>query len=149
MTNLDIMVEELVMRTKGQKTERPITFDEYLYFIKSAIRRFYVDSGQDQQYNYEGFSLITSDDPDGFDHSSWFYDATFRADEREYILLCAEIGFYNMVQTEYNGIVSYTTNALSVANADKPYAYLGQTINDREDRRKWLFYKMARFGTVV
>lgn len=45
-----------------------------------------------------------------------------------------------------NNIVSYTTDALSVANADKPYGHLQDTIGALENERRIVFYKMTDYS---
>ena len=45
----------------------------------------------------------------------------FLIDEEAYILICAQIEFFRKVQSDVNNIVGYTTDALTVTNADKPY----------------------------
>lgn len=62
--------------------------------------------------------------------------------------MTAEIGFYRKVQGSVNSIVGYTTDALSVTNADKPYIYLGATIKELENKRRMLFYKMTRYSIL-
>jgi hypothetical protein len=66
-------------------------------------------------------------------------------DEAEYVLLCAQIGFFNQVKTDVNNIVGYTTDALSVTNADKPYANIKDSIEKLENERRITYYKMIRY----
>lgn len=66
-------------------------------------------------------------------------------DEEEYVLLCAQIGFFNQVKTDVNNIVGYTTDALSVTNADKPYANIKDSIEKLENERRITYYKMIRY----
>lgn len=68
------------------------------------------------------------------------------ADELEYVLVTAEINFYRRVQTDVNRIVGYSTDALSITNADKPYANLSQTILELTNKQRVLYYKMTRFN---
>lgn len=58
------------------------------------------------------------------------YEAPFPVDERRFLMLTAQIAFFNKVKTTVDQIVGYTTDALSVTNADKPYANLKNTIDD-------------------
>lgn len=64
------------------------------------------------------------------------------------MLVTAEIGFYRKVQTDVNNIVGYTTDALSVTNADKPFQYIGATVRELENKRRVLYYKMTRFSML-
>lgn len=149
MTNVDDLVEELVRRWKWQVTPTSMEFDDYFYMIKYGIRRMYIDTMREELYQPEGYVLIdtpTADDPT---MQTWFYPAIFENDETEYIILAAEVNFLQALQGNVNAIVGYTTDALSVTNADKPYQYLSTSLAEREEKLKNLFYKMSRFGTVV
>lgn len=65
-------------------------------------------------------------------------------DERRYVMLSAKIEFFRKVQTDVNNIVGYTTDALTVTNADKPYINLDTTITKLEKERRMIHYKMIR-----
>lgn len=67
------------------------------------------------------------------------------ADEYEYVLTTAEISFYRRVQSDVNRIVGYSTDAMTITNADKPYANISQTISELLNRQRILYYKMTRF----
>lgn len=70
---------------------------------------------------------------------------TLNADEYEYALTAAELAFYNKVRADVNRIVGYSTDAMSITNADKPYANISQTIAELSNRQRILYYKMTRF----
>ena len=72
-------------------------------------------------------------------------DLDLPLDEEKYVLLTAQIRFFKKVQSDVNNIVGYTTDALSVTNADKPYAHLQDTIEGLERERRITYYKMTRF----
>lgn len=74
------------------------------------------------------------------------FSETLPIDEEKYVLLVAQIAFFKKVQSDVNNIVSYTTDALSVANADKPYAHLQDTISNLENERRIVFYKMTNYS---
>lgn len=61
------------------------------------------------------------------------------------MLTTAEIGFYRRVQSDVNRIVGYSTDAMSITNADKPYANISQTVAELTARQRVLYYKMARY----
>ena len=65
-------------------------------------------------------------------------------DEKRYVELSAKIEFFRKVQTDVNNIVGYTTDALTVTNADKPYMNLTATIDALEKERRVIHYKMIR-----
>ena len=68
-----------------------------------------------------------------------------RLDELRYAYLSAKIEFFKKVQTDVNNIVGYTTDALTVTNADKPYQNLGQTIDGLEQELRKVYYTMIRY----
>jgi hypothetical protein len=67
------------------------------------------------------------------------------ADEYEYVLTTAEMGFYRKVQSDVNRIVGYSTDAMTITNADKPYANISQTLAELANRQRILYYKMVRY----
>lgn len=70
---------------------------------------------------------------------------TLHVDELRYAYLAAKIEFFKQVQTDVNNIVGYTTDALTVTNADKPYQNLGQTIIGLEEELRKVYYTMIRY----
>lgn len=68
-----------------------------------------------------------------------------RVDELRYAYLYGKIEFFKQVQTDVNNIVGYTTDALTVTNADKPYQNLSQTIAGLEEELRKIFYSMIRY----
>ena len=65
-------------------------------------------------------------------------------DELRYAYLVAKIEFFKQIQTDVNNIVGYTTDALTVTNADKPYQNLSQTIGELKQELREVFYTMRR-----
>ena len=66
-------------------------------------------------------------------------------DEREYVILTAEIAFFRKVQTSVNDLTSYTTDAMSVTHGDKPYANIGKTLEQLTSMQRTIWYKMIRY----
>ena len=60
-------------------------------------------------------------------------------------MLCAQINFFQRVQADVNNTMSYSTNAITVTGADRPYANLKDTLEKLEARRRELFYRMPRY----
>lgn len=44
-----------------------------------------------------------------------------------------------------NRIVGYSTDAMTITNADKPYANISQTLAELANRQRVLYYKMVRY----
>lgn len=126
MTDMQKMAQELRQRTEWQDTPVELADEDYLEIIRQAVRHLYVMTGRYTQY----------------DDSA---EITLSVDEYEYVLTTAEIGFYRRVQSDVNRIVGYSTDAMTITNADKPYANISQTVNELLNRQRILYYKMTRF----
>lgn len=137
-TVLTELISELRDNTSWQKTPLPLMDADYVNMTKRAIRQLYVDTGRASIYH----SGLFTEDADGI--ASFSED--LRADEIEYILICAQINFFKRVATDVNNIVGYVTDALTVTNADKPYANLKDTMDRLENERRIKYYKMHRFA---
>ena len=132
------LAERLREITAWQHTPVDLSYEDYAGFVQYGIRKLFIDTGRATSYNR---SLITVNPENG----EITYDGSFYVDEEEYILLLAQIAFFQKVAADVNNIVGYTTNALSVTNADKPYANLKDTLDKLENERRITFYKMVRF----
>ena len=137
MLNITKLAEELHELTKWQETPTPLTQPDYVRMVVRGIKRFFVDINHPTEYNITSFT--TNDDGDTV------YDRDFLADEEIYIMCLCKIEFFQTVQTDVNGMFSYSTDALTVTNADKPYANLKNTIEGLEYDRRIIFNKMVRY----
>lgn len=137
MTNIIELADELKSSTRWQKTPMPLTDEDYTSLIVKAIRRLYIDTGRASVYDTQ---MVVTDD-DGI----IYFKEDLKIDEIEYVLICAQIGFFNQVKADVNNIVGYTTDALSVTNADKPYANLKDSVEKLENERRITYYKMIRY----
>lgn len=126
MTDMQRMAQELKQRTEWQDTPVVLAEDDYLEIVRQAVRHLYVMTGRYTQYDDKT-------------------DISLSTDEYEYVLTTAEIGFYRRVQSDVNRIVGYSTDAMTITNADKPYANISQTVNELLNRQRILYYKMTRF----
>ena len=104
--------------------------------ILQAIETMFIDTGRALMFD----DLVKIND-DGLPYLE--YD--MKIDEKKYVLLCAQINFLKRVQSDVNNIVSYSTDALTVTNADKPYGHIQQSIDDIERERRRTYYKMVRY----
>ena len=137
MTNISELANELKDATRWQKTPPPLSDNDYVSIIIRALKRLYIDTGRASVFNMD---MITKNDEENV-----CFTEDLPIDEEEYVLLCAQIGFFNQVKTDVNNIVGYTTDALSVTNADKPYANIKDSIEKLENERRITYYKMIRY----
>ena len=136
MTNLADLVRILKDDTKWQKTPEELDDAEYFVMILQGVETLFIDTGR---------ALMFDDIEKVNDDGLPYIDYDFKVDERKYILLCAQITFLKRVQTDVNNIVSYSTDALTVTNADKPYGHIADSIANLERERRRLYYKMVRY----
>lgn len=127
---------ELQEETKWQRTPNQLPFSQYENMIVKGIRRLLIDTGRALEYDNSLF----------FDNvNERMFDIDFKIDEVAYISICAKMEFFKGVQTDSNNMVSYTTDAISVTGANKPYEHLQDTLDKLENERRILFYKMVRY----
>lgn len=133
--SVEELVEELELKVEFQTTLREFDEDDFLAIIKRATRRLYIDTGRAQSFK----GVLK------YERGQWYIDDDLDIDEIEYILICAQIDFFNIVKAGVNEMISYTTDALSVTNADKPYANIDGTVSQLENERRRVFYSMRRY----
>lgn len=114
-----------------------MTQEDLTGFIARGIRELYVKTGRSGSFNE---NMFTREDT----MYTEFAD-TLPLDESEYVLISAEIAFYQKVQSSVDKMISYTTDALSVSHGDKPYANLKNTLEERKAEQRIIWYKMTRF----
>lgn len=125
------MRDRLMALTALQRTPIEYSPDDYDLLIVDGIRALYVDLNKSAQYRTE------------FDEQSLsFIDKELLISEEEYILLKAHLNFYKMIQADVNSIVGYSTDSISVTNADKPYANISNEMARIEQRLVDLFFKV-------
>ena len=145
MLNISKMAAWLKEKTEWQETPVPLTDQNYIHMVIDGIERLFVDTGRSDQYDEEKYTTVVVEPDDEY----FGYDADFPLDERRYIQICSLINFFTKVQSDVNNAFGYTTNALSVTNADKPYANLKDTIGNLDNERRIIYYKMVRYTLGV
>lgn len=121
----------LMQLTALQETPIEYTEEDYDLLIVDGIKSLYVDLNKSAVYRTE------------FDETSLsFIDKELLISEEEYILLKAHLAFYKMVQADVNTIVGYSTDSITITNADKPYANLNAEMERIEKRLVELFFKV-------
>lgn len=143
MTQISDIVDEVYEAVEWQRMPRCLSASELsqrIYnIVIDSIRYLYVITGRsgayDESKQYEE------------DESGTFiaYLPTLQALERVYIVERSIVGFLRKVQSDVNNIVGYSTDAMTITNADKPYQYLSQSIAEREAELRKLYYKMVNY----
>ena len=144
MTDIGSLCEKLYEKIEWQKMPLTLTASEkekmLVHSIINAIKDLFVVTGRAEvYYDY----VYEYDEETGYE-STFSYDLLL--DEELYILCKAQMDVFGKVRTQYSDILGYTTNALTVTNADKPYAYLSGTIGELNEQLKIYYYKMVRYS---
>lgn len=134
-TDLKELAARLEEDVSWQKTPFLVTSADYMKMIHFGLKRLYIDTGRASIF---GLSIFEDED------ETVLIDE-LPIDEEAYVLLLAKIGFFKKVQTDVNNIVSYSTDALTVTNAHRPYDNIKNTLEDLEQERRILYYKMSRY----
>ena len=134
MTDLIALVDELKRITQWQRTPQVIDASEYTAMVVKGIQHLYVLTGRGEAYkdNMVNWAANT-------------FSGTLNLTEKTIVLAAAQIDFFEKVRADKNAIVGYTTDALSVTNADKPYQYLSQTIDELRQQIRIAYYKLNAF----
>lgn len=139
-TSVTEMMHELKELTIWQRTPEEITDSQYTKMIIDGIRKLYVMTNRPSAYSNDMFY----EDGDA-EEVEIFFKEDLPVNERYYVLLLAQIAFYKKVQADVNNIVGYTTNAISLTNADKPYVNLKDSIDALEKEARIIYYKMVDY----
>ena len=131
MTSLIDIQNELVGNVKFQVVPIPMTLEDYASFTLQGVRRLYVDEGIEDSFLAE------------YDKTTNTLSRNLSLTEQEYAWTCAEINFRNQIKDDLANITGFTTDALSITNADKPYANAKGTIQALEDRLSKLAFKFT------
>lgn len=137
MTDIVRLAEALFDRIEWQNVPDTVDMIDIGRYVANGIRHLYTMTGRALRFSEDMFTM------EGDMYVS--FSEPLALDEREYVLLSAQIEFLRKVQTTVDDLTSYTTDAMSVSHGDKPYANLQQTITDLESMRRTIWYKMARF----
>ena len=131
------MAKLLQEETAWQETPVILGQSDYEKLVVRALRKFFVDINRVSEYD---ITLYTTDDSDNL-----CYNRDFEVDEEEYIFILCQIMFFKRVQTDVNNTFGYSTDAIIITNADKPYANLKDTLDDLQHERRINFNKMVRY----
>ena len=133
------MAQELQRKVRGQQTPIPYEFADYENMILDGIRKLYVLTEQEERYD-DTLILRTEE--------GMTYDADFSPTEKEFIMVCARIAFFEETEMTVSAAVGYTTPVLTVTNADKPAVNLRNMLGDLRSYQQELFHKLAPYAVL-
>ena len=139
------LAQRLHRRIKWQEIPETLYTDDLIDIISDAIRMLYVISGRTFQFSEDKFVIVKDDN----EHiTSAEFEDTLELDEQEWVLLEAEISFYNMALSNVDDLQSYTTDAMAVTHGDKPYKNIKATVEDRQEKQAVVWTRMVRFNQL-
>jgi hypothetical protein len=138
MTDFGKLCEKVFYQIEWQKLPAAMTSKDKEKMIvdatKHAIEDMFVVTGRQSEYAQYDYVM----------ESEFTY--TLSLDEELYVICMAQVEIFKKCRAQYDDMLGYTTNALSVTNADKPFVYISNTIRELEDRARLYFYKMVRYS---
>jgi hypothetical protein len=136
-TSIDDIKDKLITNVRHQRTPTTYTDDDYLTLAINGCKRFYNDTGLEDSWSTE-----YSDD-------DYTLTRTLNILQVQYCVVCSEIEFFMEILMNWNTLVSYTTNALSVAHSNKPFEHLEKIIDRKENKLVELFQKMTDVANMT
>jgi len=136
-TSISDIKDTLIDNTMFQRTPADLTDTQYLDMAIRGCKRFYIDTGIESNWDTE---YTSGDSPT--------LSRTLTILEQEYCLVAAEIEYFKIVSYYWNTLVGYTTNALSITNADKPFSFMKSIIKEKETYLVELFHKMTEISNA-
>lgn len=137
MTDVQALAKRLFKKIEWQTVPEDLGQEEMTEMIIDGIRDLYVMTGRASSFQASkltednGLYITFADD--------------LAADEEEYVLVSAQLCFYQKVQTDVSKLTSYSTDAMTVSHGDKPFANLQQMIEGLESKKRQIWYKMTRY----
>lgn len=135
-TSISDIKDQLINNTKLQKTPITLTDDDYMGLAILGCKRFYIDIGNESNWDSD-YSSDTNT-----------LAKTLDIKQKDYCTLASEIEFFKSIRNHWSTMISYTTNALSVAYAYKPFEFIDKIINEKEIRLTDLFHKMPDISNM-
>jgi hypothetical protein len=140
MVSISELAQDLKAQVEFQQTPRPMTDEEYELMVVHGLKRLFIDTGRAD--SYDSNKLYSIDD-------ELVYDENLNINEEEYIKIVSQMQFFQTVRASVNSMVSYSTDALSVTQGDKPYANITGTLKELENERRIVYYKMVPYTITV
>jgi hypothetical protein len=139
-TSILAIRDSLKDNVKFYRQRTPIVYayndTEYLKLTIRGLQTLFVDAGW------------TTWETDYIDSATPILNKTLTLTEKEYALVAAEIAFWNQCLSDYNTILSYSTDALSVTGSGNIGKLITETIQRLNAKLVELFYKLPGCSTM-
>ena len=140
MVSITELAQELKTLTEFQQTPRMLTDEEYESYVTEGLKKLFIDTGRADSYDRTKLCYVDDE---------LMYDQDLSITEIEYIKIVSQIWFLKILRASVNEMVSYSTDALTVTQGDKPYANITGTLNELEKERRIVYYKMVPYTITV
>jgi len=131
MTSLTTIMTQLKANVKFQTTPIPFTDTDYNDLVVQGAKRLYTDEGIENNFKTDYDSILEE------------LSRNLTLTEEEYIIVASEIAFLKQIKGDVSQIMGYSTNALNITGANKPFENLSKDIIDLESRLSQLAWKFS------
>lgn len=170
VTDITKLARRLFNRIEWQDTLETVTRDDLCRMIAEAIRYLYILVGKGEQdvesrFVYEEATkpaeeettpattddtseTTTEEEDEETEPVPLFFTDDLKPDEQLYVIMTAELDFYKKVQSQYDGMTSYTTDAMAVTHGDAPFKNLQAKIDGAKKERDVVWWRMIRYNLL-
>lgn len=136
-TSLSPLLTQFKSNVKFQVTPIPYNDLDYLSLLLQGVKRLYIDKGIEDDYITDYYTETIES------VTTHYLKRDLSLTEQEYIIIASEIAFLKQIKAEVNQIVGYSSDALSITGANKPYENISQDIAELENRLSQLGWKFC------
>lgn len=162
VTDITKLARRLFDRIEWQDTLETVTRDDLCRMIAEAIRYLYILVGKGEQdvesrFVYEEVTEpaeeettdeTSEEEEEETEPVPLFFTDDLKPDEQLYVIMTAELDFYKKVQSQYDGMTSYTTDAMAVTHGDAPFKNLQAKIDGAKKERDVVWWRMIRYNLL-
>ena len=162
VTDITKLARRLFNRIEWQDTLETVTRDDLCRMIAEAIRYLYILVGKGEQdvesrFVYEEVTEpaeeettdeASEEEEEETEPVPLFFTDDLKPDEQLYVIMTAELDFYKKVQSQYDGMTSYTTDAMAVTHGDAPFKNLQAKIDGAKKERDVVWWRMIRYNLL-
>lgn len=134
--NITQMIEKIKLYTGQYTVYTPMSPAQWGILAKDSIKDLYILTSSAGAYDESLFEYDTDGVPTA-------YNAEFTIDMAKYIEIGMELIYMYYIYGEKAGMVSYTSDALSITKADNPSKEIRARIDMLKEDRTILHYKLA------
>ena len=131
MTSLTTIMTQFKSNVKFQTTPIPYTDTDYNDLVIQGAKRLYIDEGIEDNFKTE------------YNPTTKQLSRDLTLTEEEYVIIASEIAFLKQIKGDVTQIMGYSTNALNITGANKPYENISKDMAELEHRLSQLAWKFS------